>query len=165
MSRLDSVIRRLQAQRDCLALAARLIARVPGPVLEFGLGNGRTFDHLRSLLPRRELFVFDRHIAAHPDSVPATEHAILGDFRDTVPRAAARINPRAALAHFDIGCGDAATDAAISAYLGPAAAPLMAVGAIVVSDQEMKVPAWSGLALPRGVADGRYFMYRVGASA
>jgi len=30
MSRLDSFIRRMCAQRDCLALAARLAADVPG---------------------------------------------------------------------------------------------------------------------------------------
>ena len=65
MSRLDSVIRRLAAQRACLEAAARLIAELPGPVLEVGLGNGRTFDHLREILPGREIFALDRRIAAH----------------------------------------------------------------------------------------------------
>ena len=51
MSRLDSFIRRLEAQRACLALAAGRIGGLPGPVLELGLGNGRTYDHLRELLP------------------------------------------------------------------------------------------------------------------
>ncbi|MGH6887075.1 MAG: class I SAM-dependent methyltransferase, partial [Geminicoccales bacterium] len=49
MSRLDSFIRRLEAQRACLDLAAARIADLPGPVLELGLGNGRTYDHLREL--------------------------------------------------------------------------------------------------------------------
>ncbi len=69
MSRLDSFIRRMIAQRDCLAAAARLIGDIPGPVLELGLGNGRTYDHLREILPGREIFVFDRRVAAHPDGV------------------------------------------------------------------------------------------------
>ena len=55
MSRLDAFIRRLQAQRTCLGLAADLVAGVPGPVLELGLGNGRTYDHLRELMPDREI--------------------------------------------------------------------------------------------------------------
>ena len=49
MSRLDSFIRRMQAQRDCLNAAAGLIADVPGVVFDLGLGNGRTFDHLREV--------------------------------------------------------------------------------------------------------------------
>ena len=92
MSRLNSFIRRLEAQRDCLALAARLIADVPGPVLELGLGNGRTFDHLRSLMPDREIFVFDRRVAAHPDCIPDADHMILGDVHTTLPNALTR-NP------------------------------------------------------------------------
>ena len=51
MSRLDSFIRRVSAQRDCLNMAKDMIADVPGPILELGLGNGRTFDHLRELFP------------------------------------------------------------------------------------------------------------------
>ena len=58
MSRLDSFIRRLEAQRACLEYAAGQIRDLPGPVLELGLGNGRTYDHLRELLPEREIFVF-----------------------------------------------------------------------------------------------------------
>jgi hypothetical protein len=65
MSRLDSFIRRVQAQRACLDRAAELIADVPGPVLELGLGNGRTYDHLREQLPARRIFVFERLVQAH----------------------------------------------------------------------------------------------------
>ena len=42
MSRLDSFIRRMSAQRDCLNHVADLLADVEGPVMELGLGNGRT---------------------------------------------------------------------------------------------------------------------------
>ena len=73
MSRLDSFIRRVTAQRDCLNAAAVLVRDLPGPVLEFGLGNGRTYDHLRSLLPDRQIFVFERQVAAHPDCIPPDE--------------------------------------------------------------------------------------------
>ncbi len=161
MSRLDSFIRRLSAQRDCLERGAELIADIPGPVLEFGLGNGRTYDHLRRLLPGRDIFVFDRRVAAHPDCVPDPGHLILGDFRDIVPGARERIGAPAALAHFDVGSGDPAADAALCQFLGPAASPLLAARGVIVSDQEMAVPGWHAIPLPPGVAAGRYFMYRV----
>ncbi len=165
MSRLDSVIRRLCAQRDCLAFGARLIADVPGPVLEFGLGNGRTYDHLRGLLPGREIFVFDRRIAAHPDCVPDPEHMLLGDLHDTLPRALERIRVPAALAHFDIGLVDAVANASLCAFVARWAPPLMAEGGVVASDQELGVPCWLALPLPEGVAEGRYFMYRATGSS
>ncbi len=161
MSRLDSFIRRLRAQRDCLALGAGLIADVPGPVLEVGLGNGRTYDHLRGLLPGREIFVFDRRIAAHPDCIPDPEHMLLGELRETLPRAGERIRAPAALAHFDFG----PASAELCAFVARWAPRLMAASAVVCSDQELAVPDLRALALPEGVAEGRYFMYRVtGAS-
>jgi hypothetical protein len=162
MSRLESFIRRLQAQRDCLALAASLIAGVPGPVLELGLGNGRTFDHLRRLLPGREIFVFDRHLAAHADCRPDERHLFLGELAETLPRARAAIGAPAALAHCDLGSGDPARDRALAAAVGPGLAPLMAPGGVVVGDQDYGVAGWRPVAPPPDVAPGRYFIYRVG---
>jgi len=106
MSRLDSFIRRVSAQRDCLNAAAGMIADVPGPVLELGLGNGRTYDHLRERLPNREIFVFDRRIAAHSACIPDERHMILGNIDATLAHAMAQIGALAALAHCDIGAGD-----------------------------------------------------------
>ena len=85
MSRLDSNIRRLEAQRACLNMIAERLRHLPGPVIELGLGNGRTYDHLREVLPDREIFVFDRQIGAHPDCIPDSEHLLLGEIRDTLP--------------------------------------------------------------------------------
>jgi len=161
VSRLDSFIRRLSAQRDCLAAAARLIAGLPGPVLELGLGNGRTYDHLRETLPGREIFVFDRQIAAHPDCIPDADHMLLGDFADTLPGVAARLPAPVALAHMDVGLHDPAANAAQCALVAGAVAPLMAAGGVIVADQAMAQPGWTPLALPDGVPEDRYFMYRV----
>lgn len=167
MSRLDSFIRRLSAQRDCLNHAARLVAAVPGPVLELGLGNGRTYDHLCRRLPKREIFVFDRRVAALVGAVPDSEHIILGEFRDTLPGALARIGAPAALVHGDFGSADDAADRALAAWLGAALPPLLAPGAIVVTDQPVPpvppVPkvAWQPVALPDGLQPGRYFISRV----
>lgn len=160
MSRLDSFIRRLVAQRQSLELAATMIDGVPGPVVEVGLGNGRTYDHLRGLLPDREIFVFDRRIAAHPDCVPDDRHMILGDIRRTLPGALGRIGARAALVHSDIGTGEAEADAGIAAFLGRTLPGLTEAGAVVVSDQELDSGEWDSQVLPEGVRPGRYFIYR-----
>ena len=161
MSRLESAIRRLEAQRDCLNQAARLISDLPGPVLELGLGNGRTYDHLRGLLADREIFVFERQVAAHPDSVPDRQHLVLGDFRDTLPDARARIGAPAALAHCDFGSGDKAATGALADWLGPVLNRLLAPGAVVAADQALAVATWQPLELPAGVPAGRYFLYLV----
>ena len=162
MSRLDSVIRRLSAQRDLLNHAAALIAGRAGHVLEISLGNGRTFDHLRALMPEREIFVFDRRNAAHPDSTPDAVHMFLGDFAETLPAAARRLGPRAALAHCDIGSGDRATTAALAQWLCPALAPLLAPGAVVLADQPLTLPDAVPLPQPASVPAGRYFCFRLG---
>ena len=161
MSRLDSFIRRVAAQRDCLNAAVDLVAGVPGPVLELGLGNGRTYDHLRELFPDREIFVFDRRVAAHPDCVPDDGHMVLGDIAETLSGALARIGARAALAHCDMGTGDRGANARLAAVVAPTLSTLMAPGGVVISDQEYRAGGWTPLPLPPGVRPGRYFINRV----
>ena len=162
MSRLDSFIRRLEAQRTCLDWAIDFARPVAGAVLELGLGNGRTYDHLRSRLNgSREIFAFDRQVAAHPDCVPDVDHLLLGDFRDTVPVLAKRLGRAVALVHADTGSGDESASRALARTLPPLIDPLLASGAVVVSDQDL-APAlgWNAQKLPAGVEPGRYFLYR-----
>lgn len=160
MSRLDSVIRRLEAQRACLNAASAAIADQPGVVLELGLGNGRTFDHLRQQLPDREIFVFERSVNAHPDCIPDDDHLIIGDLKETLPMAADRLAGRVALVHSDIGTGDPARNARFAAWLGRAIQPFLGNGAIMLSDQELPDLAACEQMLPPGVPEGRYFFYR-----
>jgi len=160
VSRLDSVIRRLEAQRACLGRAAALVEGRPGHVLELGLGNGRTFDHLREILPGREIYCFDRQVAAHPDCVPEADHLFLGELSDTLPAALRRLGPGAVLFHVDIGSGDEAASRLLGAWLAEALPPLLAPGAVLVSDQPMPQPLWRPLDLPDGVEAGRYHLYR-----
>jgi hypothetical protein len=159
VSRLDSFIRRLEAQRSCLGDAQARSRQVPGVVLELGLGNGRTFDHLREICGGREIYVFDRQVAAHPDCVPARDRLFLGDFTDTLPAALRQLGAgSAAFIHVDLGSGDAAASQALAAQIVPQIAALMAQGAVLVSDQPMSDPALRPLDLPAGVKPGRYFM-------
>jgi hypothetical protein len=158
MSRLESAIRRLEAQRACLGHAAA--AAPPGPIFELGLGNGRTFDHLRGLLPGREIFVFEAQVNAHPDCIPDAEHLILGDLRKTLPASLARFAGRVALVHSDIGTGDPVRNAAFADWLGPAVRPFLAPDAVVASDQQLAALADLAAPLPAGIEPGRYFLYR-----
>ena len=161
MSRLDSFIRRVSAQRDCLNMAKGLVASISGPVLELGLGNGRTYDHLREIFPDREIFVFDRRVAAHPDCIPDDAHMIIGDITYTLSTVLNRIGAKAALAHCDIGTGEKESNARLIATIAPMIDELMAPGGIVCSDQEYAIARWEPQPLPASVQPGRYFLNRV----
>ena len=118
-SRLERMIRRLSGQQACLEHVAALIAEVPGPVLEVGLGKGRTYDHLRRLLPEREIYVFDREIHAFEDCIPPDDRLYLGEFHVTIPMLLTRFRGEIVLANADFGRGDAEADAVLAAWLGP----------------------------------------------
>lgn len=160
MSRLESFIRRLEAQRACLNHAAALAASLEGPVFELGLGNGRTFDHLRELCAEREIFVFERKVAAHPSCRPDPEHLFEGPIEESLPLAARRFGGTVALLHADLGSGQPDIDAATSAFLAGQLPALMCAGGIVLSDQPLPYEAATCPDLPEGVAPGRYYFYR-----
>ncbi|TQV79791.1 class I SAM-dependent methyltransferase [Denitrobaculum tricleocarpae] len=165
MSRLDSVIRRLQAQRACLQQGVDLVRDLQGPVLELGLGNGRTYDHIREICSNCEIFVFERKVAAHPDCIPDDEHLFLGDLSETLPRAVERFRGQVRLIHSDIGTGDQARNAEIGRYIAGFVPDLLCPGGIIISDQETAFSGAEALALPEGVRPGRYYMYRAGGAA
>ena len=160
MSRLDSFIRRLEAQRACLNAAAERVRELDGIVLELGLGNGRTYDHLRSLFPDREIYVCERRVAAHPDCVPSPERLIVGDMRETLSETQAWLGGQVALAHLDAGSGEAAANLALAAALTPHIVPLLRIGGVLVSDPPLDSPHLAALPLPDGVSTGRYHLYR-----
>ena len=158
MSRLDSFIRRMEAQRACLDAAVPALANVPGPVLELGLGNGRTYDHLREIMPDRRIFVFERKVAAHPDCIPPNEDLFTGDFRDTLPGAMSRIGAKAALVHADYGAGTPDYVTGMSDFLAETLTDMVAPGGWVVSDYPIEGNGWQALPLPDGIRPNRYFI-------
>ncbi len=165
MSRLDSFIRRMLAQRACLNWAAEAVADIAGPVLELGLGNGRTYDHLRELMPEREIYVFERAIGsfdrAHAMSLPPEKFLILGDIERTLVSAATRLPAKAALAHNDLGTSDANAYEVLASRMGVLLKQLMAPEGIIVSNIVLQVSGLISLDTPPGVKPGRYFIYRV----
>jgi trans-aconitate methyltransferase len=157
MSRLDSVIRRLTAQRDILNHLAGEQAVPPGAILEIGLGNGRTYHHLRELFPDRRIVAFDRALAAHASSTPAPDDLVLGEIADT---ARAFAGQGAALVHADIGTGYAEKDAQTLTWLPGLVASLLAPGGYAMSGLPLDHPGLAALPLPPGIEDDRYFLYR-----
>ncbi|WP_428669745.1 class I SAM-dependent methyltransferase [Reyranella sp.] len=162
MSRLDSFIARMQAQRDCLNFLKPAVDALPGPILEVGLGNGRTYDHLRDLFPGRDIHVFERKVAAHPDCIPPADRLFLGEARDTLRLAAQQLGPTAALIHTDLGTGDHAANMAMGEWLGLALDALAASGGWILANQALDVARWQRQPEPPGVPKDRYFLYRVG---
>lgn len=155
MSRLDSFIRRMTAQRDLLNLAARDPALPAGMVLEVGLGNGRTYSHLRELFPDRRIVAFDRALRAHSGSTPAPGDLILGEIDQT---AQAFVGQGAALVHADIGSGHDDLDALTLRWLPGLVAGMLAPGGLAVSGLPLGTPDLKPL--PHAVDPERYFLYR-----
>ena len=157
MSRLESFIRRLTAQRDILDMICREIPLQDGPVIELGLGNGRTYDHLRERLPGRRIITFDRVNAANLKSMPPEGDLVLGEIRET---AKAFVGIGAALVHADIGSGYDDLDAMNLRWLPQLAVDLLAPSGIAASGVPLDDPGLAPLPLPEGIRPGRYFLYR-----
>ncbi len=151
MSRLDMFIDRMDAQRRLLNDAVEAVRDVPGPVFELGLGNGRTYDHLRELFPDRDIFVFERKVASHPSCVPPDSHLFLGEITDTLTEAKKRFGNQVALLHVDVGGHNVEKNTAFSRLLAPMLEPLMVKNGIVIASEPMYVDAWEILGLPESV--------------
>ncbi|MGV6849779.1 MAG: class I SAM-dependent methyltransferase [Marinibacterium sp.] len=157
MSRLDSMLRRLTAQRDGLNWAAGQIAGRKGDVLDLGLGNGRTYDHLREILPGRRIWVIDRALQCHPSCTPPAADFLQGEAPQMLERLAV-LGVGIALAHYDLGRGIKEDDAAEAARLSPALARLMAPGGLIVSGQPLV--GLERLPEPDNVPPERQYFYR-----
>ena len=157
MSRLDSFIRRMSAQRDILNRACEIMRELDGLVFELGLGNGRTFHHLRERLPGRRIIAFDRALAAHASSHPVPEDLFLGEIRET---ASAFVGAEAALVHADIGTGYDDKDAVTLTWLPQLTAGILRSGGLAVSGLPLDRAELEPLPLPDSVPADRYFMYR-----
>ncbi|MFS8145871.1 class I SAM-dependent methyltransferase [Rhizobium sp. BR 249] len=157
MSRLDSFIRRLTAQRDILNSIADLVEEIEGPVLEFGLGNGRTYDHLREKFPGRRIVAFDWEVRSYSASTPEAQDMVTGNIRES---GQAFLGIGAALAHADIGTGHDEIDAVTLTWLPQLMAGVLAPNGIAVSGLPLEHAELMSLPLPEGIKEGRYFLYR-----
>lgn len=158
MSRLESMRRRLTAQIDGLNWAAERISGLEGDVLELGLGNGRTYDHLRERLPDRRIWVIDRVLQPHPSCIPPKEDFLHGEAPEMLERLA-RKGARMALAHYDFGFGVKELDVAEGARLSPLIGAVMRSGGIMVSQQPLV--GFEQIQGPDTIDPERYLFYRM----
>lgn len=158
MSRLDSFIRRMTAQRDILnQIATQSLIPESGDVLELGLGNGRTYSHLREVFPDRRIVVFDRRVMAHSSCIPEDKNMVIGEIAET---AQAYIGKDAAMAHADIGSGSDEIDAVTVQWLPPLMAGLLVTGGIALSGLPLEHDNLKQLPIPDSIDSKRYFLYR-----
>lgn len=160
MSKLDSFIRRMQAQQACINAACEMIGAVPGVVFELGLGLGRTYSHLCEKLPEREIYVFERAVSNKAVCIPPEHRLRLGELADTLPVAVDAFRGNVALVHTDIGSADPDETTQLARFIGEHLVPALAANALVMSDQELDLARLDRLALPDGIAENRYFIYR-----
>ena len=144
------------SQRASLERGTALINQLPGPALQIGWGDGVAYDHLREILRRRDLFVFDRAIGTPLDAPPAAEYRVLGDPSETLPQSWERWRREAAFAYLNFSA-----PARVAAGLAPLVAPLLRPGAIVIAETTLELPGWESIPAPEGARDAREHLYRV----
>ncbi|MBB4006886.1 class I SAM-dependent methyltransferase [Allorhizobium taibaishanense] len=157
MSRLDSFINRMSAQRDLLNHVRDAYPLPEGPVLEIGLGNGRTFSHLRENFPGRRIVAFDRQLGAHGSSIPPQEDLVLGEIVET---GQTFIGAEAAFVHADIGTGYPDKDAVTLTWLPDMVAGMLRPGGYALSGLPLEHQALQPLPILEHIEKDRYFFYR-----
>lgn len=157
MSRLDSMMRRLAAQRDGLEWGHKLVADVAGGYLDMGLGNGRTYDHIREIAPDRRIWVIDRALNCHPSCIPPKEDFLEGEAEDMLKKLAEQ-GAKIALGHYDFGFGVKEKDVAEAARLSPLIAEVMVPGGVLISGQPLV--GFEQVSGPDTIAPDRYCFYR-----
>ena len=158
MSRLESMRRRLTAQIDGLNWAAADVAPRSGDAVELGLGNGRTYDHLREIMPQRRIWVIDRAMMAHPSCVPTQADYLEGEATEMLRRIIDGGHP-VILAHYDLSKGVPEEDAALAASVAPLLEEMVTPGGLVVSGQVL--PGLTRVKGPGLIDPDRYFFYRI----
>ncbi len=138
---------------------------IPGPVFELGLGNGRTFDHIRTLLPERKILVFDKKSTLGLKPRPVAENLIIGDVRKTLPEHLAEQSQRAVLIHNDLGNGTEEEGVEMCEWLSPLVEQSAAPGCVVVTNSALQLNGWRQITIPEPHAWNRYFIYQKPHSA
>lgn len=155
MSRLESFRRRLTAQIDGINWAIEQTKNVEGDILEMGLGNGRTYDHLREYSDRR-IWVIDRILQCHPSCVPPKADFLKGE-ADEMLKKLAHDGTKIAFAHYDFGFGDKAQDIENGKRLSKLIKEVMTPGGIVASQEPME--NFTRIKGPDTIAPDRYLFY------
>jgi hypothetical protein len=123
-----------------------------------GLGNGRTYDHLREIAPDRRIWVIDRILQCHPSCVPPEKDFLQGEAEEMLIKLAGS-GSKIVLAHYDFGFGEKEKDVAEAARLSPLIGACMAPGGVLISGQPLV--GFEQVRGPETVAPDRYCFYKV----
>lgn len=164
-SRLERMIARLVTQRALLDHVAGLVGDRPGPVLEIGLGKGRTYSHLEKRFHARTIWAFDFEVHAPAHSRPADERIITGDFRESLQSCWPTIDAAPVFVHADIGTESRKADADLARFVGSAIADHLAAGGYLMGDRDMAADGLVALEtpdvpLPEGITPWPYYLYK-----
>ncbi|MBB4955756.1 hypothetical protein H4S14_003837 [Agrobacterium vitis] len=157
MSRLDSFINRMSAQRDLLNHIRDVYPLPSGPILEVGLGNGRTYSHLRENFPQHRIVAFDRQLGAHKSSIPEGNDLVLGEIAE---KGQDFIGCGAAMVHADIGTGYPDKDAVTLTWLPDMVAGMLAAEGIALCGLPLSHKMLEALPMLPHIEKDRYFLYR-----
>lgn len=163
MSRLDAFIRRMQAQRACIELAADLVSGLEGFILELGLGQGRTFDHIRETFPDRKIYLVDD--CMNPADGIEIEHsfAFKGDVVDVLPKLFDQLGAAFSVIHSDIGgslWNNYTVDSPLISCLESWIPRLTIPNGVVVSNLPVSSVALVDLDLPSGIKKDKIYLYQ-----
>ena len=164
-SRLERMIARLVTQRALLGHVAGLVGDRPGPILEIGLGKGRTYSHLENLFRARSIWAFDFEVHAPAHSRPADDRIITGDFRESLKSCWPTIGAAPVFVHADIGTESRKADADLARFVGGVTAGNLADGGYLMGDRDMAAEGLvqierPDVSLPAGITAWPYFLYR-----
>lgn len=162
MNRLDALILRMTAQRAALDWATAAVAERAGDALEVGLGNGRSYDHMRERMPERRIWVIERKLQPHPSCMPPEADLMLGDAADGLEKLA---GANLVLINYDLGAMDPlAEDPRATRFTPLMRAALAPEGAFIVATQ--RLPAEPGLRaaeVSAEIGQNRVFVYESAA--
>jgi hypothetical protein len=154
---LERTLYRLRAQYATLALAVDRLPVKNGIVWEIGLGKGRSYDHLRRLLPEADIFAFDREVVSVPDCTPPADRLIVGELSETLPQMAARHENAVTLVHVDVG--PEPLRSSTREALERAIARVLAPGGFAASGSPLSLPDSVASPLEAGAIAGGYILW------
>lgn len=159
LSRLERNVLRLQSCVACLDYALAETAELGGVIFELGLGNGRSYHHLKLRRPGWDIYVFEFDVCPHPDSMPDPDHLIAGDILEKLPAMADRFAGQVTLVHADLGGADAEANARLAAAVAPHLRRAMHPEGLIVTSTPF--PGFAEVPTPEGAVAGKYFVQAV----
>lgn len=159
MSRLEGFIRRMEAQKAHIDRAVSFL-KEPNTIFEFGIGAGRTLDHLVQSFPKTPIFAFENDEQCL-NNIPSNSNVtpVLGDIFLNLPIYAEQYARRTSLIHVDIGGAFNEQNKNITKRLTPYFLSLLSPSGILISSIAVEAEPLQGLPVLPGIRRTKYHSY------